>query len=224
MNVPRDATPRTPIRMVLADDHPLVLIGLQLAFKGPDFKVLTTCEDGVQAVEAVRQHKPDVLILDLQMPRLDGFGVLRELRKLRGLTTSIIVLSGSGKAPMTADQLGVHAVMSKSDIAGLVIDCVRTVHQRKEPLPTLAARPRLRDPDLGRRHLSELLTRREIEIARLIAEALPNKLIARKLNITEGTVKVHLHRIYDKLGVRGRMGLLLRLRQELLGDQEPATG
>src|ERR1044071_9365660 len=90
-----DANPgMTPIRLVLSDDHPFVLMVLRQLFESADFDVVEACEDGVATLAAVRKHRPDVLVLDLQMPGLDGFGVLREMQR-ESLTSRPVVLTGS---------------------------------------------------------------------------------------------------------------------------------
>jgi DNA-binding NarL/FixJ family response regulator len=204
-----------PIKLVLCDDHPFVLMGLRQLFETGGFDVLQTCEDGVAALAAVRRHQPDVLVLDLQMPGLDGFAVLREMQNER-LATRPVVLTASPGASQTAklSALGAKAVLRKTEAPDRLVQCVREVHGGAIWLDPLATAPAATvDPSPRRDQLRQLLTPREIEIVDTVALALPNKVIAQRLGITEGTVKLHLHRIYDKLKLRGRMDLLLYLTE-----------
>jgi len=198
-----------PIKLVLSDDHPFVLMGLKQLFESADFDVVDTCEDGVRTLAAVRKHRPDVLVLDLQMPGLDGFGVLRELQREQ-LAARAVVLTGSpGSAdPSQLAALGAKGVLRKTEAPERLVECVRRIHAGEMWLEPADAPPRTSD-QARRQQLLSVLTQREVEIVEAVAQALPNKVIAQRLGITEGTVKLHLHRIYDKLKLRGRMDLLL---------------
>ena len=201
----------TAIRLLLADDHPFVLMGLRLVFDQPGFEIVGACEDGAQALAALRRHRPDVLILDVQMPGMHGLQVLREIAREK-LPTKVIVLTGSSEPEQIAEaaQLGACGVLGKSEPPDRLLQCVREVHAGGSWLKP----PSTRVPASGQAgKLIEILTPREIQIVELIAKALPNKSVAAQLGITEGTVKVHLHNIYEKLKVRGRMDLLLHFTQ-----------
>ncbi|MDH3475274.1 MAG: response regulator transcription factor [Rhodospirillales bacterium] len=201
-----------PIRLVLADDHPIVLRGLeQLLALEPDLSVVASCRNGAEALEAVRAQQPDVLVLDLKMPDVDGQGVLQALHEEKA-TTRVVILSAAldEQALLEAVRLGVKGVVLKEMAPELLIQCIRKVHSGGQwldqdlvgrALETLLAR------ETDQRRIGELLTPREIEIARLVAAGLSNKEIARELSITEGTVKVHVHNIYEKLGIDGRVEL-----------------
>jgi RNA polymerase sigma factor (sigma-70 family) len=205
------------IRLVLADDHPLVLDGLLRLFEGePDVTVVARCGDGEAALRAAREHRPDILVLDLRMPRLDGMGLLRRLAR-EGLGVRIVLLTAElGEDELLeAVRLGARGVVLKEMAPDLLVRCVRTVHAggrwlEKEvagrALERLVAREATR-PKL------EELTPREVELVRLANAGLRNKEIAARLGLTEGTVKVHLHRVYEKLGVASRVELLNRARE-----------
>jgi two-component system nitrate/nitrite response regulator NarL len=205
-----------PIRLVLSDDHPLVLVGLEMMFDSPDFKIVATCEDGARTLVTVQDLKPDILLLDLRLPIVDGFGVLRGLRESR-LPTRTIVFTGSARRNDAEEalKLGARGVLEKIEAPQRVLQCVRDVHAGKtwvyEPSSVPAAPPTARDETITREDLARVLTPRELDIVDMLSLAHPNKIIASRLGITEGTVKVHLHRIYDKLQVKGRMDLLLQL-------------
>jgi DNA-binding NarL/FixJ family response regulator len=203
-----------PITLVLADDHPIVLAGLeQLLSLEPDFTVLATCGDGAAALAAVRHHRPDVLVLDLQMPGTNGLAVLRALRA-EELPTKVALLTASLGADdvLEAIRLGARGVVLKDMAPHLLVRCIRTVAtggqwlEREAMAQTL---DRLLAREAAAEHASALLTPRELAIVRLVAQGRRNKEIARQLAITEGTVKIHLHNIYQKLEVDSRVALTL---------------
>lgn len=208
-----------PIRLVLADDHPLVLSGLEQLFAGqPEFLVLASCTDGEEALRAVRRHRPDILILDLKMPKADGLTVLRELRSEK-LAVRVVVLTAAldeGEV-LEAIRLGVRGVVLKDMATRQLIQCLHNVHAGEEWLEKHSVGRALekilrRETEL--QALSKLLTAREVELLRLVAGGLNNKEIAAQLNITEGTVKVHLHSVYDKLKLKSRLALTLYAREK----------
>jgi two-component system, NarL family, nitrate/nitrite response regulator NarL len=202
-----------PIRIVLADDHPLILQGLALLLRQePDLKVLAGCRDGEETLQAVRQFRPDVLILDILMPGKDGLAVLRELRQME-LPTRVILLTAAIDEDnlLEAMRLGVGGVVLKEMAVQLLIQCVRKVYAGDQWLERHSigrAMEKMLRREAGTREVARLLTSRELEIVRLAASGLRNKEIASKLAISEGTVKVHLHRSYEKLHVDSRMALL----------------
>lgn len=204
-----------PITLVLADDHPIVLDGLALLFSAePDFTVLARCPDGEAAVDAVRRLRPDILILDLQMPRKGGLAVLRELQAEAGLSTRAVILTASlgDQDVLEAIRLGARGLVLKDMASNLLVQCVRTVHaggQWLEPRTIAPALENLTRREAEARAAARILTPRELEITRMVARGLSNKEIARKLDITEGTVKVHLHNVYEKIGVTSRVALTL---------------
>jgi DNA-binding NarL/FixJ family response regulator len=209
----REAGKDSPIRLVLADDHPFILMALRLVFEQAGFEILASCEDGARTLEAVRKHRPDLLILDVQMPGLHGLDVLREVAR-SDLPTKVIVLTASPDPEhiAAAASLGARGVLGKAEPPDRLLQCVREVHAGGswlEPPPIAAPAP-IDSYDGASARLSDILTPREVQIVELIAKALPNKAVAQRLGITEGTVKVHLHNIYEKLKVRGRMDILLQ--------------
>jgi DNA-binding NarL/FixJ family response regulator len=201
------------IRLVLADDHPFILDALEALFRlEEDIEVVARCTDGAQAIEAVRKHEPDLLILDMRMPGADGLAVMRALRDM-GSRTRVVLLTGAVADWELVEclRLGVRGVVLKEMAPVKLMQCVRKVHAgdvwvEKQSI-TQAVDLMLRR-EAGGRELAGYLTRREIEIVQLAAAGLRTKEIALRLTVTEGTVKVHLHNIYAKLGVDGRMELL----------------
>ena len=201
-----------PITLVLANDHPIFLEGLEeILRREPDFQVLARCLEGQAALRAVRQLKPDVLILDLRMPKMDGLGVLREMQEEK-LSTRVVVLTAAldEDEVLEAIRLGVQGVVLKEMAARLVVQCVRKVaagEQWLEKRSVSLALERLLKREAATREIAALLTSREIEIVRMVADGLRNREIADRLYINEGTVKAHLHNIYEKLKVNSRLQL-----------------
>ena len=208
-----------PISLILADDHPLVLKGLELLLSTePDFTVLAYCADGEQVLQAVRRQAPDILVLDLNMPKKDGRMVLRELRlEQPSLKTVLLTATLSEDEALDAIRLGVRSMVLKEMAPQLLIECLRKVQAGEEWLEKRSFRRALgrmlqREDHL--RQALETLTLREIALTRLVASGLTNQQIADELHISEGTVKVHLHHIYAKLGVRNRVGLTLYAQEK----------
>ena len=203
-----------PISVVLADDHPLVLDALENVFRlQEDIVVRARCGDGVEALRAVREHRPDVLVLDIRMPGMDGLALIRELKKEK-LPTRVVLLTAAldEEEVLAAIRLGVKGVVLKEMAPRLLVQCVRTVHAGGDWLEKQSVRlalDKLLRREAGAREVARILTPREIEIVRMVAGGLRNKEIAAKLHVNEGTVKLHLHHIYEKLGVNSRVALTL---------------
>jgi len=168
----------------------------------------------------VRAHRPDILVLDVRMPGIDGFGVLRELKKIKP-SPHVVLLTAAleDKALLEVIGLGVRGVVLKEMAPRVLVRCIRTVHsggQWLEQQATTRALETMVRREAGLRHASAVLTPRELTIVRAIANGSRNKEIAERLNISEGTVKVHLHNIYQKLGVDSRFALMVYARENAL--------
>jgi len=206
------------ITLVLADDHPIVLDGLEQLFGvEPDMRVLARCRSGAETLEALRAQPPDVLVLDLRMSGLDGLGVLQAIAREGWKTRTVLLTAAIGDEQLVeAIRLGARGVVLKESAPALLVQAVREVHAGRDWLEQgLVGRAlrRLVARDMGLREAMRTLTPRELEIARLIAEGLRNRAVAERLFISEGTVKIHLHKIYEKLGVGGRLELALYARE-----------
>lgn len=205
------------IRLVLADDHPIVLDGLDQLFRlEPDFTVLARCRDGEETLRALRAHRPDILVLDVRMPRCDGLQVLSALQE-EGLPTRVVLLTAALQEDQLVEalRLGVGGVVLKEMAPRLLVDAVREVHSGGRWLDKGSAHRALETllrRDAEGREAAATLTPREIEIVRMVARGLRNRAIAEQLFITEGTVKIHLHNIYQKLEVSGRLELAVHAR------------
>ena len=203
------------VRIVLADDHRIILEGLEQLFRRErDFQVLATCTNGEEALAAVQLHRPDVLVLDVQMPRLGGLGVLKKIHEDETLQTRVVLLTASLEEDelLEAMQHGVWGLVLKESAATSLVQCVRTVARGERLLdPTTVGRAldKIMRRQQAMREVARVLSPRETEIVRMVAVGLRNKEIASRLFIGEGTVKSHLHSIYEKLSVHGRVELTL---------------
>jgi DNA-binding NarL/FixJ family response regulator len=201
------------IDLVIADDHPIVLAGLESMFRRErDFRVVATCSDGVEALRAVDRYRPDVAVLDLRMPRMHGLAVVRQMLNDKVTTRTVLLAAVLDDDDLIqAMNLGVRGIVLKEMAPRLVVQCVRAVHANGRWLErrsvTQALDKLIRRP-AAPQGIEEVLTPREMEIARAVASGLRNKETADKFGITEGTVKIHLHLIYEKLNIDGRMALV----------------
>ncbi len=199
------------IRIVIADDHPIVQAGLELIFaEERDFQVMAQASDGDQALQAVLQFQPDILVLDLRMPGKNGIGVLREIER-QGLQVKVVVLTAAQSDDvLLAIRLGARGVVLKDIAMRLLVDCIRVVNGGGtwfEKSVATRAVDRVLEREKGASSVAERLTAREVQVAGMVAAGLPSKRVAQHLAISEGTVKLHLHNIYSKLNLRGRVGL-----------------
>jgi RNA polymerase sigma factor (sigma-70 family) len=201
------------IKLVLADDHRIILEGLEQLFRREkDFEVVATATTGEDALAAVRKHKPQILVLDIQMPKGNGLWVLKNVHTEK-LPTRVVLLTATldEDEVLEAMQSGVSGLVLKEAAAVNLVETVRRVQRGERALePTLVSRAldRLSQREEAKK-IVEVLSKRETEIVKMVAAGLRNKEIALKLNIGEGTVKTHLHTIYEKLGVHGRVELAM---------------
>jgi DNA-binding NarL/FixJ family response regulator len=192
------------IRVAIADDHPVVLTGLTQLFAGePDFAVVAACTGGRDLMAFLeRGGVADVIVLDLRMRELDGMGVLRRLKTVEG-GPAILLLTGAAEKSeeREAARLGARAVVRKEEASSDLLAAVRAVAAGQN---LCVGQPAQAD-ESG-------LSAREVEIVQMVAAGLRNKQIAFRCAISEGTVKLHLHNIYRKLGIDGRMALSIYAR------------
>lgn len=204
--------------LVLADDHPIILEGLEQLFsRDKEFQVLASCNSGEDAIAAVRKHRPDVIVLDVKMPNGNGLDVLKQIHD-EHLPTRVILLTASMQEDevIQAMESGVWGLVLKESAAVSLVDSVRKVLRGERALDQsliVRALDRAVERQTGMRQAAEVLSRREAEIVKMVAAGMRNKEIANKLFIGEGTVKTHLHAIYKKLGVHGRVELTLYARE-----------
>jgi DNA-binding NarL/FixJ family response regulator len=204
-----------PITVVIADDHPVVRQGLAVLLEvQDDIELVGEVGDGDAAVRLTLEQVPDVLLLDLKLPGLDGLGVLTELRA-RGSRTRVLVLT-SGAAPTgpaLALQAGAAGFLYKDVDPDALVRAIRSVHDGHTVLASEAAGLVAARPGADARGIRSL-TGREREVLALLADGRSNREIARTLSLSEKTVKAHVSAILAKLGVADRtQAALLAVRQ-----------
>jgi len=192
------------IRILLVDDHIVMRMGLVTATSGePDMEVVAEADNGLEAVNAFRVHRPDVVVLDLRMPKKNGIETIRLLRDEFG-PVKVLVFSNyaSGEEVYQAFKAGAAGFVVKEMPLERLLEAIRKVYQGEQYVPSeISAR-------MNGRVLSQLSTR-EIEVLRLIAKGCANKEIATALDIVEGTVKIHVTNILAKLRVSDRTQAIL---------------
>jgi DNA-binding NarL/FixJ family response regulator len=202
-----------PIRLLIADDHPLVLQGLQSILSGHrDFKIVAVAQGGAEAVTLYRQHRPDVVILDLRMPDMTGLEALEQIRRFDA-AARVLMLStfDCDEDVYRALRLGARAYVVKDAPPSEIISAVLRVWDGQRYVPSRIAEKLME-------HIQEpLLTQRELEVLRLAAGGEQNKQIAARLGITVGTVKGYVNNILCKLQARDRTeAVTLGLRRGII--------
>jgi DNA-binding NarL/FixJ family response regulator len=206
--------------LMLCDDHPLILRGLaDLIAADTDIDIVATCGGGQQAIDAIREHMPDVAVLDISMPERDGIDVLKEVAREQW-PVRVVFLTGciTDEQVIQAIAAGAYGIVLKESAAASLVDCLLHVAEGRRWLPSSIVQPAICRASAAARRISpfELLTRREKEVARLIANGVSNKEAAVRLAMSEGTVKIHLHSIYSKLGVDNRTAVAILFTRDQL--------
>ncbi len=197
------------IRIVLADDHPLVVEGLSaLLSSQPDMRVVATATDGERLLEAIERFRPDVVVMDLQMPYMGGVSCLRHIRAHQ-LPVRVFVLSAFGDADSlrAAIEAGADGFVLKTESPQHTITAIRQIVEGQLVFPQAARRWLSTAP-----RNEQALTEREEEILKLLAEGLSNSQIGARLHLSENTIKFHLRNIYSKLRVTNRTEAALKYR------------
>jgi len=215
---PAEQKPR-PIRVVLADDHPIVRDGLRkLLALEDDIEIVGEASDGREVLQVVQQTEPDVVILDLRMPNLDGLSALQALQQSYKKAKVIVLTASEDKNEFVqAMKLGCSGIVLKQTAPELIVKSIRKVHAGEiwlDSHTTAAVMRQFAAPgDViggnGKTRERSPLSQREREIVGLVAQGYKNKEMAEKMFISEQTVKNHLHNIFDKLGVSDRLELAL---------------
>lgn len=196
-------------RVLLADDHPMIASALEMLLRGTDYQLVGRARSGKEALAQIDEVKPDLVLLDVNMPDGSGIDVLRKLRK-GGEERPIVLLTAGLDDPqlIAADDLEPNGVVLKTSDPALLLECMDQVLDGKIWVdPEIADRT-----SAARQRVSSLppLTPRERELVELVRQGLRNRDIANRLGVTEGTVKVYLHSIFDKVGVGSRTELAIR--------------
>ena len=203
-----------PIKLVVADPHPIFLMGMETLLKAEPFiEVLAYCRTAAETLKSVRDDQPDLLILDLGFRDFNGMDVVRDLRRDK-LPVKVIILTAALDDEQTIDamRLGIQGVVLKSMAAELLPQCIRKVYAGGQWLEKQSlghALEKMLRREAGARRMATILTDRETEIMCLVAQGLSNREIGERLSVGEGTVKVHVHNIYAKVGVNNRVDLTL---------------
>ncbi len=210
----------TKIRIALADDHPIFRDGLRrLLSVEPDLEIVAEADNGQDVVGMIQKHQPDLLLLDLNMPGLDGLSLLQRFQSLQ-CKTKIILLTASEdeQAYVQAMKSGTSGIVLKQSATRMLINSIRKVHEGEVWLDSKTTAVVMKqfctpaDSALKEKDGSAL-SNREREIVRLVSQGCKNRDIAEKLFISEGTVKNHLHNVFQKLGVTDRVELALHAIQ-----------
>jgi DNA-binding NarL/FixJ family response regulator len=204
-----------PITVLIADDHPVVRQGLAVLLEvQDDITLVGQASDGPEAVRLVLEHRPDVLLLDLKLPVLDGIGVLSQLQAHAVRTRVVILTSAAGPgSPALALQAGAAGFLYKDVDPDALVRAIRSVHDGHTVLAPQAAGLVTARPGSDIRGIGAL-TGREREVLTLLADGRSNREIARALGVSEKTVKSHVSAVLAKLGVADRtQAALLAVRQ-----------
>jgi len=188
------------IRILTVDDHPLLRKGIAaLVNAEPDLKLVAEASNGEEAIEAFRAHRPDVTLMDLQMPGIDGLGAIARIRDEFPNARIIVLTTYTGDTQvLRALRAGARAYLLKGHVHKELLETIRAVHagQKRIP-PDIAA-------ELAEHAMDDELTEREIDVLKLVAAGNANKHIADQLSIGEATVKSHVSNILSKLGANDR--------------------
>jgi DNA-binding NarL/FixJ family response regulator len=225
----RAGEPVTALRVVLVDDQELVRVGFRLILERGGFEVVGEAADGLEAVEAVREHRPDIVLMDIRMPRLDGVEATRRIMALPGPAPRVLVLTtfDLDEYVYEAVRAGASGFLLKDVAPDDLVHAVRVV-ARGETMLAPALISRLLERFTERPPAGTLppvlaeLTERELEVARLVAHGLSNHEIGERLFLSEATVKTYVSRLLTKLHLRDRVQIAaLAYRSGLVGPGEP---
>ncbi len=207
---------RTTIRVGVVDDHPLYRTGVvRLLEPEDDLTVVGEGANGMEAILLIERYQPDVLLLDLKMPVMDGLQTLNEVSKRRLNARIIVMISNEERdKAVRAVRLGARGILFKDADPTLLAKSIRKVYAGEvwidNPILSQALESLLTKPSASPAPADDSkLSNREMEVVRCVAMGLRNKEVADKLGVTEATVKNHLTSVYDKLGVKDRLELIL---------------
>lgn len=202
-------------RVLLVDDHPMIAAALEMLLRGTDYELLGRARTAAEGTKLVSKLKPDLLLLDVHLPDGSGIDVLKRISGPRSKLKTILLTAGMDEAQLlAAAELAPSGMVLKTSDPGHLLECMDAVISGKTWI----------DPEIQEQTRSAQekaasappLTRRERELIELVRQGLRNRDIAAELGVTEGTVKVYLHAIFDKLQVENRTELALR-STELIG-------
>lgn len=203
-------------RLLLADDHPMIRAALEVLLRDTGFEIVGMAGSGEAALQSVDQLRPDLILLDIQMPGGTGIEVLRQLRAARShLPVVLLTAAIDDSQLLEAKALKVEGIVLKNSDPAFLIDCLESVRAGRNWIdPELAARVRQLNARVGRR---ASLAPRERQLIGFVRKGMRNREIAEELGVTEGTVKAYLHAIFEKLGIGNRTELAIRADEFLAG-------
>jgi two-component system nitrate/nitrite response regulator NarL len=206
------------VKILIADDHPMIRTAIEVLLRDTGQTIVGSATTGEEALRLLEELRPDLLLLDLQMPEGSGMDVLRAVRS-DGLTLRVVLLTAGIEDPalMEAYALKVDGMVLKNSDPAYLIECLDAVGagrswidpELKERIARLADRAPAERPALAPR---------ERELIKCVSQGLRNREIAKQLGVTEGTVKVYLHNVFDKLGVKNRTELAIHADEFLAGS------
>ena len=200
----------TPIRLLVVDDHQLVRKGIRsLLINHPDIEIVGEAENGVVALKQVQACNPDIVLLDIRMPGLDGIEVIRQLQHTRPEVKIIVLTTYDDEAYISAAlEAGVHGYLLKNVSHEVLADAIRSVHAGERQLsPDLMGQVMRQFADMARvqkQHFSGL-TEEELRLIHLVADGKSNSAIAKVMFWSETTVKRRVQELFDKMGVENRV-------------------
>jgi DNA-binding NarL/FixJ family response regulator len=191
---------RGQIRVLSVDDHPLLREGIAALVNGePDMKVVAEAMNGTEAIEKFRLHHPEITLMDLQMPTLDGVEAIRHILDDYPSARIIVLTTYTGDVQvLRALKAGARGYILKGQVHRELLDAIRAVHAGQKQIPPEVA------AELAEHAADDELTLRQVEILKMIADGKANKVIANQLEIGEATVKSHVTSILSKLGANDR--------------------
>ena len=198
-------------RILLADDHPMIRTGIEVLLRDSGYELAGMAANGAEALEAVDRLQPDIIVLDLQMPAGGGMEVLRKLRANGGTTPRIVILTAAIDDSSLMEARGnAQGMLLKNSDPAYLLDCLDQVKRGGTWVdPELQSRMDDLTSAFGGRGRPPLAPR-ERQLIQFVRRGLRNREIAAELGVTEGTVKVYLHGVFEKLGVSSRTELAIR--------------